>query len=220
MSNDTHGTRANGVTNKLVTLGAALLAGLFTVTAQAFPELDLEVGTPDLFSAGITVDYQGDNNGGTLTAMGFASTLEGFGNIDNGTFLIDMTSIDFNDQTAAGTLTIGGNGGTLLTGTLSSSAGDQTFGGNGDTGALEFLFNVTGGDVADLYGGVGGSAGIILSQSGFNGSFASAFGTQWNALANTFGQGGGVPIPGTLWLVLAGAGLLISRRQNGMAAGA
>jgi hypothetical protein len=215
MSNDTHGTRANGVTKKLVTLGATLLAGLFTLSAQAFPELDLEVGSPDLMAAGINVTYDAD--AGTLFATGFASTLEGVGDIANGTFQISMSNIDKNEagaQTGAvGTLLITGNGGTMLEGTLSSTVADPSFGGNGGTGALEFLFNVEGGTAADLYGN---TAGVILSQSGFGGSFGSGWTTElFNGMADTFGHGGSVPVPGTLWLLLAGSGLLMFRRKKG-----
>jgi hypothetical protein len=140
--------------------------------------------------------FPGNNAGGTLTASGNANVFSPpgspLGNIAGGTFNINA-NINFNAQTASGTLSIGGtiaglgfNSGTLLTGTLNSTPASQTFGaGAGDP--LEFLFTVTGGDAAGLYGGVGSTAGIILSQSGYAGSFAGDFSSApFGALADTF----------------------------------
>jgi hypothetical protein len=142
------------------------------------------------------VDYLGNNAGGSLTASGFANVLtppgSPGGNIVGGSFDINA-NINFNAQTASGTLSIGGtiaglgfNSGTLLTGTFNSALASQTFGaGPGDP--LEFLFTVTGGDAAALYGGVGSTAGVILSQSGYTGSFAGNFSSApFGALADTF----------------------------------
>jgi hypothetical protein len=142
------------------------------------------------------------------------------GNIVGGSFDINST-VNFNAMTASGTLAIGGtiasqgfNSGTLLTGTFASAPGSQSFGaGPGDP--LEFLFDVTGGDAAALYGGIGSTAGVILSQSGYTGSFQQNFSSApFGALADTFGQGSGVPIPGTLWLLLGGGLLLFRRAQT------
>jgi hypothetical protein len=194
----TNGTSRSFDTRKFFTLGAALIAGFFVQSAQAFPVLNLTPGTPDIKSESITVDYQGDNAGGVLSASGIAEVFtppgSPAGNITDGTFDI-FANINFNTQTANGTLNIGGtlagfgfNSGTLLTGNFLSTAGNQTFGaGAGDP--LEFLFSVTGGDAADLYGGIGSTAGIILSQSGYTGSFDGDFssGPSW-ALADTFVQ--------------------------------
>jgi hypothetical protein len=215
MSNDIHGRYVTGVTRKFVTLGATLLAGLFAVTVQAFPELDLEVGTPDLYSNAITVNY--DSNSGVFTATGYASRLEGLGDIAGGTFSLSATIVGDGAGAIAtgGSIVIDGNGGNLLTGSFAGDAG-TVFGGNAN-GTLDFLFDIDGGDVAGLFGGIGGVGGLILSNSGFGGSFGSNFGTMYNAMANTFGHGGpGVPIPGTLWLLLAGSGWLIFRRRGGI----
>jgi hypothetical protein len=143
------------------------------------------------------------------------------GNIAGGSFDINA-NVNFNAQTASGSLSIGGtiaglgfNSGTLLTGTFSSAPGSQSFGaGPGDP--LEFLFDVTGGDAAALYGGVGSTAGVILANSGYSGSFASNFTSgPFQAVSDTFVQAsGGVPLPGTLWLMLFGGGLLLSRRSR------
>ena len=186
---------------KLVAGYGALVFGLLLASApaQAFPSLNLAPGTPDIESSFINVDYVGNNAGGTLVASGFANVLtppgSPTGNIAGGTFDINANA-NFNAQTASGTLNIGGtiaglgfNSGTLLTGTFVSTAGSQTFGaGPGDP--LEFLFTVTGGDAAGLYGGVGSTVGVILSQSGYAGSFAGNFSSApFNALADTFVPG-------------------------------
>lgn len=204
----------NGVVSKgLATVGVTLLASLFSLAAQAFPPLNLVPGTPDIFAGFIDTDYVGNNAAGTLTATGTSFTLtppgSPMGNIMAGSFNIS-SDLSFDSLTASGSLNIGGTiasmgfvSGTLLTGTLSAF-------GAGPGDPLEFLFNVTGGDAATLYGGIGAEAGVILSGTGYSGSFASAFsGTQ--GLADTFSQ---VPVPGTLLLMLSGCGLLAARRRR------
>lgn len=209
-------------------LARAGIAALVTLTvsgaAQAFPSLNLIPGVPDIESAFIDVDYFGNNTTGTLTANGFAQVLtppgSPVGNIAGGSFDINST-INFNAMTASGSLDIGGtiasqgfNSGTLLTGTLSSSPGNQTFGaGPGDP--LEFLFSVTGGDAAGLYGGVGSTAGVILSQSGYTGSFASSFSSApFGGLADTFGQQQTVDAPGSFVLLLMSGALVACGRRR------
>jgi hypothetical protein len=192
---------------RLSTVG---LAGIVSLSAMgvshAFVALNLTPATPMIESSFISVDYIGNNSGGVLTASGFASVLtppgSPVGNIVNGTFDIN-SNINSDAQTARGTLSIGGtiasqgfNSGSILTGTFSSTAGDPTFGaGAGDP--LEFLFDITGGDAAGLYGGIGATSGVILSQSGYVGSFASNFSSgPFQALSNTF-----VPEPPPLTLL-------------------
>ena len=103
---------------------------------HAFEALNLSTGTPEIESSFITVDYVGNNAGGVLTASGFSNVLtppgSPGGNISGGTFDINA-NINFNAQTASGTLTIGGTvaglgGNPLLTGVLSSTAANPTFG--------------------------------------------------------------------------------------------
>ncbi len=88
----------------------------------------------------------------------------------------------------------GGPTNTLLTGTLSAFG----FPGGGGGDPLEFLFTVTGGDLAAL---MGTPVGVILNGTGFSGSFDTAF-TGSSGTADTFA----VPIPGAAWLF--GSGLL------------
>jgi hypothetical protein len=74
---------------------------------------------------------------------------------------------------------------------------------------LEFLFTVTGGDAAGLYGGGAIPGGVILSATGFTGDFTSDFD---NLSGGVPGTGTGVsnvapvPLPAALWLL--GAGLV------------
>lgn len=199
-------------------LGAVVLSSFFAVAVQAFPALNLTAGNPDIISGLIDTDYTGDNNAGTLTATGqsFSLALPGGSSeaITGGTFNIN-SNLSFNSLSAVGTLSIGGTipslgfaSTSLLTGTLSAFGA-----GAGDP--LEFLFNITGGDAATLYGGIGAEAGVILGGTGYAGSFDGAF-RGVNGLADTFGS---VPVPGTLLLMLSGCGLLaMRRRQVGSAA--
>jgi hypothetical protein len=206
---------------RLLAAACCLVTGLFTHTpSMAFPSLNLTPGTPDLESSFIDVGYVGNNAGGILTASGFANVLtppgSPAGNIAGGSFNINA-NVNFNALTASGTLAIGGtiaglgfNSGTLLTGSFASTAGNPAFGaGPGDP--LEFLFDVTGGDAAGLFGS---TAGVILSQSGYAGSFAGNFSSApFGGLADTFSVQ--VPEPGTLAILGFGlAGLGFARRRR------
>lgn len=54
---------------------------------------------------------------------------------------------------------------------------------------FEFIYEVTGGDAADIYGGIDALGGLILSRTGFRGSFEEAFD---NKINETSGTGMGV----------------------------
>ena len=172
------------------------------VSAATFPALNLITGSPDIESSFITVNYVGNSTSGTFTASGFANVISPpgspAGNIAGGTFDI-FASINENAMTANGTLNIGGtvaslgfNSGTLLTGVLADFGA-----GVGDP--LEFLFTVTGGDAVGLFGI---QAGVILSQSGYSGSFNGNFASgPFQALSDTFpAPVNPVPVPAAIWL--------------------
>ena len=190
--------------------------------AQAAP-LNLTLNdVPDIVSQFIDVTYNATSD--ELTASGFALELDDDGSVPaeaiaGGTFDLSAT-IDDAGNLVGGTIAIGGtvaslgfNSGTLLTGTLTAfgfpDAGSNPF---------EFLFDVTGGDAAALYGGGSVPAGVILSGTGFGGNFTSDF----DNLSSGTGTGiavanvGTVPVPAALWLF--GSGLLgltgLARRRD------
>ena len=183
---------------------ACLLAILMTGTAQATP-LNLNLNPyPDIYSNWITAVYNTDT---TFTADGYALTLDDDGigvaeNISIGTFDLDAT-ISNSGVFSSGTLSIGGtvatlgfNSGTLLTGNLTA------FGYGGVNDPFEFLFDVTGGDAASLYGGVGSTGGVIMSLT----SFPSSFGSNWTSgsVSDTSDTGTPIPEPASMFLLLGG----------------
>jgi hypothetical protein len=173
---------------------------------------------PDIASSFINVSY--DAGLDTLTASGIATTYEdGSGQVSILPGSFDLTAtIDAAGVLSGGSLTIGGDLGggvtTLLTGGLTAfgfpdppATGDDIF---------EFLFAVTGGDLAGAYGGVGSTGGVILALTSdvFDGSFDASFETD-GALSDT-----GVPEPGTLALVLLGCvGLAAAAGRDRRASG-
>lgn len=188
----------------------------------------LTIGRPDISSSFITTTYDANavaSDIGLLSASGFASQLlEQDGTtsaIAGGSF--DLIAEIFSsgaDQGDAngGSLSIGGtvaglgfNSGTLLTGALSG------FGSEAGSSALEFAFNITGGDAAGLYGGIGAIAGVTLSNTGLPlppGGTAGAFGSDFAsaALAGVSNTAASVPAPGSLVLFAIGGVAFFARR--------
>jgi len=195
-------------------LFALLFSFALASPASALPLYLTMPDAPDIASAFITVTYDAAID--SLEAFGTAITFDdGLGQqlIRDGTFNLTAT-IDGGGALSSGSLTIGGNIGgpgptpppTLRTGTL-TAFGFPDSGGD----PLEFLFEVTGGNLAGRYGGTGG---VILSllSGGFDGTtFDADFGTSGaNAVADT-----SVPEPGTLPLVLLGSvGLAAAARRR------
>jgi len=179
--------------------------------ASATP-LNLLTLPPDVFSSLIQVDY--DATGDTLTAVGTALTFDDDGvgpqvPITAGTFNLAAT-VDAAGAASGGSLTIAGtipglgfNSGTLLTGTL-SSFGFPDAGGD----PLEFIFNVTGGDAASLYGA---TANVVLTGAALPATlFASDFSNDGLGQSDT-----AVPEPSAAALALAGAlGFGAARRRR------
>ncbi|MCH7813751.1 MAG: PEP-CTERM sorting domain-containing protein, partial [Planctomycetes bacterium] len=185
-----------------------LMAG---AVVQAAP-LNLSLLTPDIASAWLTVDYNAGSD--LLTATGFAMTFDSDGvappdeNITSGFFDISLP-VDLNGAitVGVGTLTISGlvasGGPSLLTGDI------VAFGyldGGGEI--FEFLFDVTGGDLA---GNFGSQVGVIVDawDSGFSGSFDSGFSNSGFGVSDT----GAVPEPGTLGMFSFGVLALWASRR-------
>ncbi len=188
---------------------------LFTAGGVQAASLNLSLNDfPDILSQFIAVSYTQSTD--QLSAIGFALEIndDGVGDaegITNGTFSL-TAAIDNTGNLSGGSVEIGGtvptlgfNSGTLLTGTL-TDFGFPDAGGD----PLEFLFDVSGGDVAPLYGGLPG--GIILAATGFGGDFNVDF-------ANGTGVAdvAPVPIPAAIWLFgssLVGLMAVAARRKH------
>lgn len=189
---------------------SALGIAALLLASPVYASLNLSLQrSPDILSGFIDVSY--DSTTDLFGATGFALELnDGLGDpetIFGGAFGLNA-NIDGSGVLGGGTIALGGTvpslgfiSGTLLTGTLT----DFGFPSTGDP--LEFVFSVTGGDAAGLFGQ--GPIGVILSGSGFDGDFISSF-------DNRIGQFPGaafsdvapvVPLPGSLWLALAGVGV-------------
>jgi hypothetical protein len=192
--------------------------------------LNLVLENPDISALSLTASYDASSGStGTLTVTGWPTSFNITGTdtpdypyIDNGQY--DLTAqITKTGQPISGTLDIGGtipglaSSGTLLTGQLSQFGFESPPGGD----IFEFLFNITGGDLASYYHG---QAGIILTAngSGFDGSFTTNFATAASqAIADNFAPGA-VPEPTTAILLLSilavGLPALVRHRSYGTSA--
>ena len=203
----------------LAALVAAVLS--FSPVARATP-LGLNLlPFPDIASTSIDVVYNAGSD--LFTADGAAVSLNlGGGPLNiTGGGLFDLDAmIDGSGVLTGGTLTITGTvgttftGGTLLTGTLTDFGFIDPPGGD----IFEFLFNVTGGDLAASFGPLGG---VILDaafpSSDFDGTFTANFDNLGSGGAG-FGAGvsdtAPVPEPATLSLMLLGGGGLFAIRRR------
>ena len=187
-------------TSVLGVLAAAML--LFAPGAKAMP-LNLVPQTPDIVSASVANSYTAGTTVYTAFAVAQNLNVPPVSAIVGGSFHV-KANIANAGVLIGGTVKIGGsiaglgfNSGILLTGNL-TALGFPVGGGS----PIEFLFNVTGGDAAGLYGAVGG---IILGNPGLP---ATLWAADWTGgpssltTADTFA----VPVPGAVWLF--GSGLL------------
>jgi len=148
---------------------------VFTAGAARAVPLNLNLADfPQIATFSIDVDYKKNQDSFTANGNPLEFDNDGIGLpeiISNGIYSITAT-IDESGNASGGGIVIDGtiaslgfNSGTLLTGNL-TAFGFPDAGGD----PLEFLFDVTGGDAASLFGPV---IGVKLTDSGFTGSFAS-----------------------------------------------
>ena len=193
---------------------AATLMGAAGLATAGPLNLVLE-SNPDVVSGFIDVVYNA--NADLLTLDGFALEIDpdGSGNvgINNGSFLISL-AVDDAGFVSGGSLTMTGDipsmglSGTLLTGTV-NDFGFLEAGGD----PLEFVFDLSGGLLAPIYGA---QAGVIAGGTMFPGSFAADFdnliggiGGTGTATADT---GRLVPTPGGI--ALFGLACIATRRRR------
>lgn len=196
-------------------LAGVIVMGTGSVaSAQALNLLLLP--SPDIFSSFIQVDYDPGLTNLQLQADGFPiQYFDGSNtfNIASSMFMIDM-DVDTSGNATGGTLSITGgiDDGDALTGapgspiTLLEGSLDQ-FGWEMGSETLEFIFDVTGGALAGDYGS---QAGVLLSDSGFDDDWTTAFSNTGNGQADIAPP---VPAPGAI-LALGGLGVIAARRRR------
>ena len=197
---------------RAVTCVALVLAvcqfGLFAPEAEASLDLIL-ADSPDILSTGIDVSYSASTD--QFTADGYARKLyDGVSShwITRGSlgrvFELRATIDESGTLQPGGTLRITGNipakgytSGLLLRADLKRVG----FGAAGDP--LEFLFEVIGGDAAELFTSTGLPGGLILHTRAFPGDWATSFGNDYG-YSNA---GAVVPEPCSLlvWSLFGGA---------------
>jgi phage baseplate assembly protein gpV len=222
-------------------LGAALLLAAGGARSSSATPLHLILPDyPDIVANFIDVTYDADTD--RLAASGVSIKIALAAGVDrditNGGFSIEIETdgtsavgVGGNELVITGDIDLDGNGaidgsepsGLLLSGNI------QQFGAAGGAPLFEFVFDLTGGALADLF--AEGQAGVILGGYGgdaggfYDGDFGHDFD---NLLAGVAGTGAGnadtapIPEPGTLLLLGAGvAGLLgYGRRRRRAIAGA
>ena len=203
-----------------------LAAGVFLLSpaAQATPLGLILQPAPDIMSGWIGVTYDATTQEFVASGIPFEfeydsgvspALITGSGGF--GSYLINAT-IDNSGNASSGELTIEGyvpdldlgfeQSGLLLQGDLFAFGYPEPADG-GDT--LEFLFNVTDGDLASYY--LPNMAAVMLTFTGFNYTFTEDFQNDgWEGVSNA-GTAVPVPEPATLTLILlGGAGLCAVRR--------
>jgi hypothetical protein len=194
-----------------------LVAGLTGSANAALIGLDL-LEAPDVFSGFTDVQYTALSDEFLVTGESLSYDPDGIGapeTIANGSFDITAT-VDDAGLASAGSIIIGGDipglgviGPDLLTGSLVDFGFEDPPGG----AIFEFLFEVTGGDLAPDYGGAGALFGVILdiNSNVFDGTWLSDFETTGGAgVADTAPL---VPAPSVLALA-ALAPLAVRRRRR------
>jgi hypothetical protein len=209
----------------MLCVAAALLSfALVCLPAQATP-LNLTVGTPDIMADFIAVNYVAGAAGNNFTASGWAETLDFDGiappdyNIGEPQGYDIVAHVTTAGVATGGTLTITGTvnsgspngsndplssdlGSPLLTGTL-TAMGYPVSG----SGELEFLFTVTGGAAAPLFGS---QVGVKLNESGYVGLWTADFSNSGEGVTDNFA----VPEPMTIAMLLLGLPAILRKPKT------
>jgi len=218
----------SGLSRRMASVHAAVFALLLLVgwSAQASPLGLYDPSDPrghdqwwlDI-STGADSQLLYDAASGELSVSGIALQLKNEGvvhTILDGVLTISATIDSAGVLAPGGALTINGTVPTLgfVSGILPLLTGDlTTFGPGGAGDPFEFLFDVTGGEAAPLYGGAGsGVGGIVIFDTGYAGDFTASFGSS-TAEVHV------IPEPSSA--LLAGLGLLcvrgaLRRRRAGL----
>lgn len=197
-----------------VVLGAMLI-GMSMSSQASLAGFDLQ-DSPDISALSLETTYFETTD--EFTAKGYASELHYNGltyQLDgDGKDYVLEAKIDNNGDFESGSISIGGwltgkdgsgkgialpdgymrspTNTTLLTGVLSQFGFENS-------GTLYFLFEITGGDAADFFGGINSIGAIILKSSGFSGGWMSDFSSA-NAQSDN-GLRVAVPEPTSMWLL-------------------
>ncbi|MCX6594069.1 MAG: PEP-CTERM sorting domain-containing protein [Acidobacteria bacterium] len=180
---------------------ALAVASLGTVATAAPLNLVL-LPTPDIASAGITVTY----NAGTQ-----AFSAQGSSQYVNDPFTLLFGSFDLQASID--------NSGNLLSGSLNITdfaatsvlTGSALQFGFSALEPFEFVFKITGGTLAALFGGTGGTVGVIINQTGIGATdFANSFAGTGSGVADT----APTPEPASWLMLVSAAGFLAARRAR------
>jgi hypothetical protein len=216
----------------LAAIGALLVLASSQSQAQLVPTDIIfpsnPVPLPDLTGSLMDVTYNAV--GGAFVASGWTtdySISDGYGGAtDVGVSVTDSyilsATINNSGVLTGGTLTINGAVGdgdtsvTLLTADLVPGSAGTAFGyGDGNNDIFQFRFNVSGGTLADDFGGTGTAGGVILAAMFASNPGNQPFTGSFNNNGGTPGNGSGdidcftVPEPTTTACFLLGLGALV-----------